>query len=258
MTTIAIASGKGGVGKTTTVANVGLALAKKGKSVLLIDADVAMANLSLVLGLGSSPITLHEVLLGDANIEDAIYEGPAGIDVIPSGLSLENYRSLDSQRLSSVVTKIKSKYDFVLIDVAAGIEKSVQSAIESADQVLIVVTPDSPSIADALKTKIISQKLNSAPIGIIINLVRKTKGEIEKEKIMRVLELPSYGVIPFDEDVRQLFLEGKQQPIILRKPNSSASKAFNKIALKITGVETPEKEEKESFLKSLLNKIFKK
>src|SRR3989344_3148945 len=122
---IALASGKGGVGKTTITANLGIALAQRGQRVLLIDADIAMANLSLILGMHSSPITLHDVLLGEASIQDAIYDGPAGIAFIPSGLSLESYRRVDSERLEQVVESIKDQFDFILLDAPAGIEKNV-------------------------------------------------------------------------------------------------------------------------------------
>ena len=85
---IVFASGKGGTGKTTTVANIGVALAQFGKEVIVIDADITMANLSLILGMEDIPVTLHDVLAGEAELKDAIYEGPAGVKVIPGGLSL--------------------------------------------------------------------------------------------------------------------------------------------------------------------------
>ena len=113
---ITIASGKGGTGKTTVTANLGICLSKLGKKVLLIDADVAMANLSLILGMQSSPITLHDVLLGEAQVHDAIYDGPEKLHFIPSGLSLDNYKRVDSERLSSLVSELTENYDFILLD----------------------------------------------------------------------------------------------------------------------------------------------
>jgi septum site-determining protein MinD len=128
----------------------------------------------------------------------------------------------------------------------------------AADQVLIITTPDSPSIADALKTKIIAEKVGAKPIGIIINFVRNEAGEISKEKIMTLMELPSYGSIPFDIEVRKTFLEKNVMPVIIRKPKSPASIAFKNIALKLCGKQEETIEKKESFITRLLNKLFKK
>ena len=233
---IALASGKGGVGKTTITANLGIALAQRGQRVLLIDADIAMANLSLILGMHSSPITLHDVLLGEASIQDAIYDGPAGIAFIPSGLSLESYRRVDSERLEQVVESIKDQFDFILLDSPAGIEKNVTSCFAASDQVLLVSSPDSPSIADALKTKITAQRIGVAPLGIILNFVRGEKGEIPHDDIMKMLELPLYGIVPFDDEVRKSFLQEKAQPLILRRPNSPAAIAIRKVAAKLDGM----------------------
>lgn len=256
---ITIASGKGGVGKTTLTANVGLALSMTGQRVLLVDADVAMANLSLLLKMQNSPITLHEVLMGEASIEDAIYSGPKGIDLVPSGLSLESYRKVDSERLKAVIASLEDHYDFILLDAPAGIERNVLSSLSAVNQVLIVTTPDSPSIADALKTKIVAQRLDSKPFGVILNMVRNEKGELKKEEVMKILELPCYGVIPYDKEVRKTFLLKDSKPIILRKPNSPAAKAIQQTAVKLSGRKVEIKpEEKGSFLTRILKKLFKR
>lgn len=232
---ITIVSGKGGVGKTCITANVGIALARNGKKVLLVDADVAMANLSLLLGMQSSPITLHDVLLGESNIHDAIYDGPGGVFFVPSGLSLESYRRVDAERLEQVIKEIADEFEFILLDAPAGIERTVMAAISAADQVLLVTAPDSPSVADVLKAKIVSQRLNVQPIGVIINFVRKEKGEITAEDMMKMLELPVYGQVPYDEEVRKSFLQENVSPVVIRKPNSPASVEMQKIAAKIGG-----------------------
>lgn len=256
---ITIASGKGGVGKTTVTANVGIALAQQGKSVLLIDADIAMANLSLLLGMQSSPITLHDVLLGESSINDSVYDGPEGVDLIPAGLSLERYRKIDSERLKGVVSSLAEKYDFVLLDAPAGIDRGVLSSLSAAQQILLVTEPSPPSIADALKTKAAAQKLRSNPIGVIVNKVHNEKGEVSRGNVTEMLELPCYGTVPYDEEVRKSFYEKKGQPIILRKPSSPASKAMVRIAEKLAGKEVSEEtEDKPNIFKRILGKIFRK
>ena len=256
---ITIASGKGGVGKTTLTANIGIALAMAGQKVLLVDADVAMANLSLLLKMQNSPITLHEVLMGEASIEDAIYQGPAGIDLVPSGLSLESYRKVDSERLKSVIQSVENHYDFILLDAPAGIERNVLSALAAAQQVLIVTMPNSPSIADALKTKIVAQRLNAKPFGVILNMVHGEKGELTKNEVMKILELPIYGIVPYDNEIRKTFLLKDSKPVILRAPNSPAPKAFKQTAMKLSGGTIEIRgEERKFFLFALLEKLFGK
>jgi septum site-determining protein MinD len=257
---ISLVSGKGGVGKTTTTANVGIALAQSGKRVLLIDADIAMANLSLLLGMQSSPITLHDVLLGESDAHDSIYDGPGGVFFIPSGLSLESYRRVDAERLEQVVKELASEFDFVLLDSPAGIEKNVMASISSADYVLLVTAPTAPAVADALKAKIVAQRLNVPPIGVVINFVRGEKGEITKEDMMKILELPVYGNVPFDDEVRKSFLQEKVSPIMIRKPGTPASIALKRIAAKIGGykVMASEMKEKKPGLLARLIKIFRR
>jgi len=256
---ITIASGKGGTGKTTLTANLGICLSKLGKKVLLVDADVAMANLSLILGMQSSPITLHDVLLGEAQVHDSIYDGPEGVHFIPSGLSLDNYKRVDSERLIGIVEQLDESYDFILLDAAAGIEKNVLSALSSAQETLIVTMPTSPAIADALKTKIVAQRLKSKVIGVIINFIMNEKGEINKQEVSNILELPIYGAVGFDAEIRKTFMQQKVYPVTIRKPDSEASKEFQRIASRLTGIKVIEKkEQKVGFLQRLLSKFRKK
>ncbi len=233
---IAIVSGKGGVGKTTVTAELGIALAKRNQKVCVIDADVAMANLSLLLNMQGSPITLHDVLLGESSIQDAIYDGPEGLKLIPSGLSLENYRRVDPERLSSIVESIASQFDFILLDCPAGIEKGVIAAIAASDEVLLVTMPTSPSIADVLKAKITAQRLNVKVIGVIVNFVRNEKGEIRFDEIQKLLELPVFGLVPYDSEVRRSFMQEKIAPVMIRMPGSPAAIAIQKTAAKLAGL----------------------
>ena len=106
---ITVASGKGGVGKTTITANLGVALSTYGEETLVLDADVAMANLELILGMEGKSVTLHDVLSGDATIEEAIYEGPGGVKVVPAGISLEGLRKIKLDRLEDALETLSGK-----------------------------------------------------------------------------------------------------------------------------------------------------
>ena len=254
---IAIASGKGGVGKTTITANLGIALGLQKQKVLLIDADIAMANLSLHLGMQNTPITLHDVLLGESSVNDCIYEGPIkSVEIIPSGLSIESYRKIDPTRLKSVVDAVKDRYDFVLIDTAAGIERISLAAMNASQEVMLVVEPSPSSIADALKTKISAQKLNCKVMGVILNKVFNEKGEITSQNISQMLELPVYASIPFDENVRKSFYE-ERQPFMLSGKTTTAINEMNRITARLTGMEIKDASVKESFLKQFFSKLFK-
>ncbi|MCR4368966.1 MAG: cell division ATPase MinD [archaeon] len=254
---IALVSGKGGVGKTTITANLGIALSKHGLNVCVIDADIAMANLSLLLNMQNSPITMHDVLLGEANIQDAIYDGPAGLKFVPSGLSLESYRRIDSERLQGIIDSIKGQFDFILLDCAAGIEKNVLAAIAASDEVLLITMPTSPSIADVLKAKITAQRLGSKAIGVIINFVRDEKGEIKKDDVMKMLELPVLASVPFDDEVRRSFMQESVMPIMVRKPTTPAAIAIQKAAAKLSGLSVQVEEPKKgNSVSRFLNRLF--
>ncbi len=255
---ITFASGKGGVGKTTITANLGIALKQIGKKVLLIDADVTMANLSLILGMESSPITINDVLRGEANIEDVIYKGPAGIDIIPSSLSLQNFQALDLSKIPQIVKKVSYNYDFILLDCSAGVGEDTLAAMAAATEVMLVINPFSLSIADALKAKIMAQKINAKPVGIILNMVGKYKGEIKEEEIIKMMELPSYGKVPFDEIVRQNFYYKQIVPIMVKHPNNGASIAIKNIALRLLGNKVEDQEVKKGFFSWLKNIFGKK
>ena len=255
---IAIVSGKGGVGKTTITAELGIALAKRNQKVCVIDADVAMANLSLLLNMQGSPITLHDVLLGESNVQDAIYDGPQGLKLIPSGLSLENFRRVDPERLAGIVESISNQFDFVLLDCPAGIEKGVLAAIASADEVLLVTMPTSPAIADVLKAKITAQRLNVKVIGVIVNFVRQEKGEIKFDDIQKLLELPIFGLVPYDPEIRRTFMYEKLAPLMIREPGSPAAVAIQKTAAKLAGLPVKIDEGKKQGFFSRLFGIFRR
>ena len=198
---IVVASGKGGVGKTTITANLGVALSTYGEETLVLDADVAMANLELILGMEGKSVTLHDVLSGDASIEDAIYEGPGGVKVVPAGISLEGLRKIKLDRLEDALETLVHNIDVLLIDAPAGLEKDALASIAAAQEMILVTTPEVPSISDALKTKIIANKLGVDIIGVVINRELHDKTFLTINEIETILEVPVIAVIPDDPEV---------------------------------------------------------
>jgi septum site-determining protein MinD len=253
--TIAMASGKGGTGKTTTSANLAVALSKFGKEVVVLDADIAMANLELVMGLDGKPITLNDVLSGSASIEHAIYEGPGGVKVVPAGVSLDGFRKAKPERLMEVLTKLHEIGDIILIDCPAGIGKEALSAISTSEYVILIVNPEISSISDALKVIAIAKRFETNILGAIINRTAMEDTELSSKAIETILEVPILGIIPEDPNVRRCAAFG--EPIVLKYPDSPASQAIMQIAAKLTGANyIPKKTEEKSFIKRFIKGLF--
>lgn len=232
---ISVASGKGGVGKTTITGNLGVALSTYGERTIVLDADVAMANLELILGMEGKSITLHDVLSGEASIEDAIYEGPGGVKVVPAGISLEGLRKIKFDRLEDALEVLVDETDILLIDAPAGLEKDALAAIAAAQEMLLVTTPEVPSISDALKTKIIASKLGVDILGVVINREHHDKTFLTIDEIEAILEVPVIAVIPDDPEVSRAVAFG--EPIIIKNPKSPTSNAIMQLAADMIGEE---------------------
>ncbi|MDO9044178.1 MAG: cell division ATPase MinD [Methanobacteriaceae archaeon] len=230
---ITVASGKGGVGKTTITANLGVSLSTFGESVVVLDADIAMANLELILGMEGKSVTLHEVLAGEASIEDAIYEGPSGVRVVPAGISLEGLRNVRLDRLEDALSRLMEGTDILLIDAPAGLEKDALAALAAADELILVTTPEVPSISDALKTKIIATKLGVNIIGVVINREQHDRTFLTVDEVETILEVPVIAVIPDDHEVSRAAAFG--EPIVLKNPKSPTSNAIMKLAADLIG-----------------------
>lgn len=230
---ISFASGKGGVGKTLVVANLGTAAAQLGRKIVIVDADMPMANLGLMLGLETKKATLHEVLAGEAKISQAIYAGPEGVKVVPSGMSLNGLRKVKPGFMEEAIKQLAKSAEFVLIDGPSGLGRDALLALRVSKEVIIVVTPDIASLSDALKTKIVAEHLNVKPIGVIITRTVSKKIDISREKIEALLELPVLATVPEDPEARRSVALGK--PVVIHRPESAGAKVFKELAKKLFG-----------------------
>lgn len=252
-----IASGKGGTGKTTVTVNLGTSLAQLGKETYIMDADIGMANLGLVLGLEDVPVTLHEVLGGKASINEAIYEGPYGVKVIPSGLSLQGFQQANPEKMRDVMREIVSRCEFLLIDAPAGISRDGVIPLAIADEVILVVNPELSSIVDALKTKILTEVVGGHVLGAIANRAGIDQGELVQQKMEKSLGVKLIGVIPEDANIRRA--AAYKTPIVVKFPTSDASRAFKRIASNLVGVRYDDTQEKvgEGFLDRFAKVLFR-
>lgn len=232
---VALVSGKGGVGKTMLTANLGIVFSKLGRRVTVLDADLHMANLLYFFDMKDVSKDLTDVLAGRAPLSEAVYEGPFGVRIVPTGIALSSMRGVNPNRLSGVLHALLEGCDILLVDGPAGLGVSALMAIAASQLCLLVTTPHVASLSDALKTKIVSERLGTKVVGVVVNRVVGDPGEIKVEEVSRLLELPVLGVIPEDPAVATALNSGK--PVVLVEPGSKASMAIVRLAEKLVGGE---------------------
>jgi len=235
---LSITSGKGGVGKTAVVSNVAVSLAKQGKKVLVIDADLGLANIDVVLGI-SPDYNLNHFFNGERTLEEVMVEGPFGLKILPAGSGVQQYTSLDSQlkmRLIDSLDALEEHFDVVLIDTEAGISDNVTYFNVAAQGILVVTTPEPTAITDAYALmKLLSTQYHQKRFLLAVNSVRSVDEGLDVfEKLTMVsgryldIFLDYLGCIPFDrkmhESVRQ------QQVMVDLYPDNKVAKAFNVLA----------------------------
>jgi len=235
---LSITSGKGGVGKTAVVSNIAVALAKQGKKVLIIDADLGLANIDVVLGI-SPEYNLNHFFNGDRTLEEVMVDGPYGLKILPAGSGVQQYTRLDGQlkmRLIDSLDALEEHFDVVLIDTEAGISDNVTYFNVAAQDILVVTTPEPTAITDAYALmKLLSTQYHQKRFLLSVNAVRGADEGLDVfEKLTMVsgryldISLDYLGCIPFDrkmhESVRQ------QQVMVDLYPDHKVAKAFNALA----------------------------
>ncbi|MFA5246599.1 MAG: cell division ATPase MinD [Candidatus Micrarchaeia archaeon] len=257
MRTIAICSGKGGVGKTTVAVNLSILLSQIGKKVAIIDADVAMANVGIVLGIERAPISLHNVLSGENTIADAMYEGPAKLKYVPSGLSLDGLKKLDFNRFGPALSELEKSTDYIIIDCPPGLDEANQMVIRSAKELILVVTPDPASLADALKMKQFANRFGIKLTGVVINKMRGAREEVKLAEVEALIGTNVLSVIPEDPEVRRS--TEKQTPLMIGNQGTPAGIGFKKLAAAVSGEKFDlGPVQKKGFLDGFLSKLFGK
>lgn len=267
---ITVTSGKGGVGKSNTVVNMALSLKELGKEVVILDADLGLANIELLLGV-IPKYNLSHVLNGDKNIEEVIEQSEDGVKFISGGSGINELMFLSKEQITqfaSNISRLEKLADFILIDTSAGITDAVLSFCRLAHEIIFITTPEPTAITDAyalIKTFQSSSNIELPPIKILVNKA-ETNNEAEQvyAKLARVckhflnMEIKYLGHILFDYNVMRA--AKLQEPICKCYPRSSASGAYRGIAKTLIQV-TSEKEnlpEKNSLFKQVLNMFSKR
>ncbi|MCH8538474.1 MAG: MinD/ParA family protein [Alkalimonas sp.] len=244
---IAVTGGKGGVGKTNVSINLAIAMAQLGKRVMVLDADLGLANCDVMLGLRVQK-NLSHVLNGEAELDDILIEGPAGIKIIPATSGSQNMTELSPAEHAGLIrafSEMKTQVDILLIDTAAGISDMVMSFSRASQDVLVVVCDEPSSITDAYALmKILSRDHDVQRFKIIANMVRSLReGQELFAKLTRVTDrfldvnLELVSTVPYDENVRKA--ARKQKAFVEAFPKSGASMAVKNLAMRVIKWPTP-------------------
>ncbi|MBT5052485.1 MinD/ParA family protein [Pseudomonadales bacterium] len=238
---IAVTSGKGGVGKTNISVNLAASLSLAGQRVMLMDADLGLANVDVLLGL-EPHFDLQHVISGEKSLDEIIVQGPLGIHVVPASSGVEKMAELTSVEHASLIaafSELKQPIDVLIVDTAAGIADGVVSFAKACQEVIVVVCDEPTSLTDAYALiKVLSMRHGIKQFQILANMVKdESQGLNLYEKLLnttdRFLEvgLKYLGAVPFDEQLRQSVRA--QKPVIEAYPRSPAAKALVRIGEKI-------------------------
>ncbi len=230
---IVVASGKGGVGKTTLAANIAVALSRLGKMVAVLDADVVMANLEIIMGIRNPPVALIDTLSGRLSIEDVLYEGPEGVKVIPAGITLDGFSERNMDTLKTALREIPAWIEILVIDAPAG--RDAAMVMDEGQEVLIVTLPTVSSVSDALKMKILAERMGAKVIGAILNRVEGKPRELGIEEIETTLETGIISAVEDSEEVKDAL--AYEVPFVTRFPRARVSNEVMRLSSSLIGRE---------------------
>ena len=239
---IVVTSGKGGVGKTTTTANIGAGLADKGHKVLLIDTDIGLRNLDVVMGLENRIVyDLVDVIEEMCRISQAFIKDKRcpNLMLLPAA-QIRDKNDVSPEQMKILIDSLKASFDYILIDCPAGIEQGFKNAIVAADEAIVVTTPEVSATRDADRIIGLLEASGIKEPRLVVNRIRidmvKDKNMLSVEDILDILGIKLLGVVPDDETV--VISTNKGEPLVY-KGDSLAAKAFKNIANRIEGVDVP-------------------
>jgi septum site-determining protein MinD len=256
---ITVTSGKGGVGKSTTVASVGLGLAQLGKKVCLVDTDIGLRKLDLMLGLENRIVyDLVDVIEGVSKLRQSLvrHKEYPKLALLPAAQT--RYKEeVSPEQVKQVVAELKKEFDYIIIDSPAGIEGGFRNAVAAADQAILVVNPEIPSVRDSDRVIGLLESTNLNKIDLIVNRVQpgmvRDGDMLSVERVQNHLAVNLLGIIP--EDRRIIRSSNTGEPVILDY-KSMAGKAFSNIARRLTGEDVPYLELESSTLITRIKRLF--
>ena len=256
---ITVTSGKGGVGKSNVVINLATAVARMGKQVLVIDADLGLANVDILLGL-KNRFNLQDVLEGRMKLKDVVVYGPAGIKVIPGSSGIPRIANMSSRKRQEFIASFKEleeEADIILVDTSAGMTKNVINFALLADDIILITTPEPSAITDAYAMiKVINMEKPEASVGLIVNLARSEAQALEvANKIAEVsrqflnFHVFVLGTLPSDPFVPRAVMQ--RRPWAELYPRAAATKAIRQVAAKVLNGESAYSTEGEGLIQRI-------
>ena len=254
---IVITSGKGGVGKTTTTANIGAALALSGKKVVMIDTDIGLRNLDVIMGLENRivydlvDVVENRCTYSKALVRDKRYDG---LFLLPAAQSRDK-SAVTTTQMKHLVRQMKESFDYILIDCPAGIEQGFENAVAAAEKAIVVAMPEVSSVRDADRIIGLLEKHDIKDIRLVINKVRYKLVEngsmLSTEDMLDILAIDLLGVVPDDEDI---IIAANKGEFVSAIPKSKAGQAYRNIATRLNG----EKVELLNLKQTFFERLFKK
>lgn len=239
---IVITSGKGGVGKTTTTANIGTSLALMGKKVCLIDTDIGLRNLDVIMGLENRIIyDIVDVIQGRCKTSQALIKDKRFdyLSLLPAAQTSDK-TEVTQEGMREIIAELKQEYDYIIIDCPAGIEQGFQNAVAGADKAIVVTTPEKSSVRDADRIIGLLEQEDIEPPFLVINRIRnhmmKNGDMMDIDDIAQVLSIDLIGIVLDDDEVIKASNQG--EPVAFQ-PKSKSSIAYRNIARRILGETVP-------------------
>jgi len=230
---ITIASGKGGVGKSNLVANLGLCLSDFGVDTLIFDGNLSNGDLSCILGPPFPERTIQDVFSDNVSFSDAVFTHPAGVKMVASSLSMDDIDALSSRNLWRVRTQLSRAADIVLVDAPGTLGSNTLEALRIADRVILITTPEITSFSNTLKTKMVAEKNGIEIFGTVLNKVRKNEKGVRRIA-KEWLETPLLCSLPYDNNVIKSSEYGRA--VLRHKPRSPYSVGIRKFGAKLANV----------------------
>jgi len=227
---IAVVSGKGGTGKTTTAVNLAAALSDFGEDTLLIDADLQTPSVSVHLGEPEIPVTLTEYIKGTDKLKNAIYRTTMGFKLLPASLGAVEF-GREIKRLKTAINKARKLADYIVVDCPPGVGREVHLVLQECDEVLIVTNPELPAIADGIKSVKLAEQYDKTILGVVVNKAMNQSFECPPAEVEELLNYPIIAALPSEKAVKMALKNN--QAVMHHAPRSKYSRSMRKLASRL-------------------------